>query len=97
MDYKNTHKQMDALYGHMSSIGRENFNPDKEVIVSGGNKDGLYKAGDLWKHFVFGKPVEPFNCRQYGDTKLTGYPRLKGYEDPIWVDGRIRYNKTSFT
>lgn len=94
---KNPHKQMDALYGHMSSIGRANFNPEMTVIVEGGNKDGAYKAGDLWKHFVFGKPVEPFNCKCYGETKTAGYPRLKGYDDPIFVNGTIRYSKTSFT
>lgn len=97
MDYRSTHRQMDALYGHMSSIGRENFNPDTEVIVSGGNKDGLYRAGDLWRHFIFRKPIEPFNCRKYGDLSLSGYPRLKGYQDPVWENGRLRYDRTQHT
>ena len=92
--FKDLHRQMDDLYGHMSTIGRENFNASMDVIVEGGDKDGVYKAGDLWRHFVFGKPVEPFNCRRrYGDTKTAGYPRLAGYREPAFVNGCIRYVK----
>ena len=90
-----SHRQMESLYGYMSTIGRENFNPEMKVIVEDGRRNAEYKAGELWKHFVFEKPVEPFNCKNYGDTKTAGYPRLKGYDDPIWVNGAIRYGKTS--
>lgn len=71
----------------------ESFDPDMDVIVVGGEKQGEYKAGELGKYFELGSSFQPDPSMMhfYKDSKIIGYPKLMGYVGPMWDGDRIRY------
>ena len=84
-------RQTDNLYQHMKHRASEKFDPNMDVIVVGDKMSGRYKAGELDKYFQLEEPVEPSRNPIYGDSKIIGYPRLKGYAGPMWDGDKIRY------
>ena len=79
------------LYGRMQDLAPQNFDPNIDVIVVGGDGQGEYKAGDLEQYFEVTGYVEPSPNSIYNNSKLIGAPKIKGYLGPMWDGGRYRY------
>ena len=79
------------MFSHLKDRAPQNFDPNIDVIVVGGDGHGEYKAGDLEQYFEVTGYVEPSPNPLYNDSKLIGAPRIKGYLGPMWDGDRYRY------
>ena len=52
-------------------------------------------AGDLEKKFNIVGYVEPSENHIYADSKIIGYPKIKGLLGPMWDGDRVRYEDQS--
>lgn len=90
-DYMNNPDKARNFYSHLKDRASQNFNPDLDVLVCGGPKEGHYKAGDLDKYFEITGYVEPSQNNIYNNSILIGAPRIKGYLGPMNDGGKLRY------
>lgn len=81
----------ERLYNRLKDMASQNANQDMDVIVVGGDKEGLYKVRDLPNHFEIIGYNEPSQNPRYNDSPLVGMPRLKGFIGPMLDGDRIRY------
>lgn len=90
-DYVNKPKRAESLYSHLKDRAPQNFNPNLDVIVVGGDGEGEYKAGELEQYFDVTGYVEPSPNSRYNNSILIGAPRIKGYIGPMNDGGKLRY------
>lgn len=61
------------------------------VIIVGGKLNGKYTINDVINNFEVTGYVERFRNSAYKNSKIVGYPMIKGYHGPMWDGDRIRY------
>ena len=71
----------------------QNFNPDLDVIIVGGEHGGRYKAGNIEQNpnFIVTGYVEPSPNSIYNNSIRIGAPIIKGYIGPMDDGGKLRY------
>jgi hypothetical protein len=89
-------KEHDLMPGDNSeSVSMENnqngINLNMPVIIVGGKLNGEYTINDVINNFDVTGYVEPFRNSAYKNSKIVGYPRIRGYHGPMWDGNRIRY------
>lgn len=90
-DYVNKPKRAESLYSHLKDKAPQNFDPNIDVIVVGGDGEGEYKSGELEQYFDVTGYVEPSQNSRYNNSILIGAPRIKGYIGPMNDGGKLRY------
>lgn len=90
-DWKNNPQKARNFFSHLKDRAPQNFDPNLDVIVVGGEGQGKYKAGELSQYFDIRGYVEPSENNYYNDSILIGAPRLRGYLGPMRDNGRLRY------
>ena len=93
--FKKAQKQYNSLHGYFKDKSRENFNPKMPVIICTTNGCFNMLAGDLEKKFNIVGYVEPSENHIYADSKIIGYPKIKGLLGPMWDGDRVRYEDQS--
>lgn len=89
-------KEHDLIPGDNSkSVSMEN-NQNRDyfsmpVIIVGGKLNGEYTINDVINNFEVTGYVERYRNSAYKNSKIVGYPRIKGYHGPMWDGDRIRY------
>lgn len=83
--------QRNNLYQHMNDRVKDRFDPNMPVIIVGGDKAGHYTAQDIVDNFEVRDYTDAFENSIYRDSKIVGYPRIKGYVGPMWDGDKIRY------
>jgi len=90
-DWQNNPQKAKNFLSHLKDRAPQNFDPNLDVIVVGGEGQGKYKAGELSQYFDIRGYVEPSENNYYNDSILIGAPRLRGYLGPMNDNGRLRY------
>jgi hypothetical protein len=81
--------------GNSESVSMEN-NQNRDyfsmpVIIVGGKLNGEYTINDVINNFEVTGYVERYRNSAYKNSKIVGYPMIKGYHGPMWDGDRIRY------
>jgi hypothetical protein len=84
-------KRAKNIFGHLKDRASQNVNMDMDVIVVGGDKEGLYKVKDLANNFEITGYEEPSENPRYNNSPLVGMPHLKGLIGPMLDGNRVRY------
>ena len=84
-------KQVDNLYNHMNDRRSENIDYNMPAIIVGGKHEGYYNIGEIISKFPINGYVEASENSLYKDSKVVGYPRIKGLIGPMWDGDKIRY------
>jgi hypothetical protein len=83
--------QMNNLYNHMNDRKQENINLEMPVKIVGGNLNGNYTMKEVMDNLPINGYVDGFRNSAYKDSKIVGYPKIKGYVGPMWDGNCIRY------
>ena len=83
--------QADRLHKHLVSKASERFDPDMSVIIVGGDLQGRYTAQEIVDNFKIDGYAKPSINPIYTDSKVIGYPKIRGYIGPMWDGDKIRY------
>ena len=84
-------RQRNNLYNHMNDRVKERIDPNMPVVIVGGDKQGKYTTQDILNDFeITGYKDAPQNGI-FKDSKIVGYPIIKGYLGPMWDGDKIRY------
>lgn len=84
-------KQVNNLYNHMNDRRTENIDLNMPAIIVGGKYQGHYTIGEILDKFPISGYADAFENSRYKDSKIVGYPRIKGLIGPMWDGDKIRY------
>jgi hypothetical protein len=90
-DWQNKPSLANNLFSHLNDRASQNFDPNIDVVVVGGEGQGNYKAGDLEQYFEITGYVEPNPNPLYNNNKRIGAPKIKGYYGPFCDGDCLRY------
>lgn len=83
--------QAERLHKHMVDRSSQRFDPNMPVIIVGGDLQGKYTAQEIVDNFDIKGYNEPSTNPIYTDSKVIGYPKIRGYLGPMWDGDKIRY------
>lgn len=84
-------KQVNNLYNHMNDRRTENIDLNMPAFIVGGKYQGHYTIGEILDKFPISGYADAFENSRYKDSKIVGYPRIKGLIGPMWDGDKIRY------
>lgn len=89
--YNNNQEDVNDFYNTFRERSRDNFDPNMPVVLVGGRQQGEYTAQEIVDNFEVTGYKEPSTNATYANSKIIGYPKIKGYLGPMWDGDRIRY------